>query len=151
MIRKELKSTKEKPTDKKLKYKSKTNIEFCKTVDPSTTQEGKTYSYRCGRSPTTSNKGNTPIYLIFIYDCNASLTKETKNRSDKEMIRSFTEQTEYFKSSEINPEFNFIDNEAPTAFKMTMVTMDIKYQLVPPSILIATMQRETYRPSKNTS
>ena len=55
-----------------------------------------------------------------------------KNRSDKEMIRASTELNKYLKISGINPGFNFMDNEAATSFKITMTTMDIKYQLVTP-------------------
>ena len=49
------------------------------------------------------------------------------------MIQSFTELTEDLKSSGINPGFHFMNNEASTALNMTMTTMNIKYQLVPPS------------------
>ena len=49
------------------------------------------------------------------------------------MIRAFTELTEDLKIHGINPGFHFMDNEASKALKMTMETMDIKYQLVTPS------------------
>ena len=55
------------------------------------------------------------------------------NKSEKEMIRSFTSLTEDLKIRGIHPGFHFMDNEASTAIKLTMTTMDIKYQLVPPS------------------
>ena len=53
------------------------------------------------------------------------------NSSDKEIIRAFTEFTEYFKSCGIKPGFHFMDNEASTALKIKMTSMNIKYQLVP--------------------
>ena len=53
------------------------------------------------------------------------------NRSDKDTIRAFTSLTEDFKNRIINPGFNFMDNEAYTALKLTITTMHIKYQLVP--------------------
>ena len=56
-----------------------------------------------------------------------------KNRSDKEMIRDFISLTEDLKSQVIHPGFHFVDNKASTALKLTMTTMNIKYQLVPPS------------------
>ena len=68
---------------------------------------------------------------MYVYDCNAILTTEMKNISDKEMIRDFTELTEYLKSHKINPGLHFMDNEASTALNMTMTTMNTKYQLVP--------------------
>ena len=49
------------------------------------------------------------------------------------MIRAFTELTEYFKSRRINLGFHFTDNEAYKSFKMTIATMNIKYQLALPS------------------
>ena len=55
---------------------------------------------------------------------------EMKNRSDKEMIWDFIELTTDLKIRGINPGFHFMDNEASTAFKMSITTMDIKYQLV---------------------
>ena len=56
-----------------------------------------------------------------------------KNRSDKETIKAFTLLTEDLKSRGINPCFHLMENEASTALNMTMMTMNIKYQLVPPS------------------
>ena len=56
-----------------------------------------------------------------------------KNISDKEMIRSFTYLTEDLKRRGINPGFYFMDNEASAALNMTMTSMNITYQLVPPS------------------
>ena len=70
---------------------------------------------------------------MYMYDCNAILTTETKNRSDNEIIRAFTSLTGDLKSRGINPGFHFMDNEASTALEMTTTTMNIKYQLVPPS------------------
>ena len=61
-----LKSTKDKPPDTHLEDKSKTNV----TVDPSTTKEGKVYSYLSGRLLTTSSKyiytSKSSIYMIVI-------------------------------------------------------------------------------------
>ena len=70
---------------------------------------------------------------MYVYDCNVILTTEMKNRSDKETIRPFTPLTEYFKIRGINPGFHFMNNEASTALKMTIASMNITYQLVPPS------------------
>ena len=58
---------------------------------------------------------------------------EIKNRNDKEMKRSFTELTGDFQSRGINPGFHFMDNKSLTYFKMSMTTLNITYQLVPPS------------------
>ena len=73
------------------------------------------------------------IYVMYLYDCNSIVTTATNNRTDEEIIRAFTELTEYFKSRVISPSFRFMDNEASTALKMTITTINIKYQLVPPS------------------
>ena len=86
----ELQSTKEKPPDTYLEYKTKTNVVFCTTVDPGTTKKGKFYSYLCGRLPTTSSRVNKYIYVMYVYDFNTILTKATNNRSNKEMIRAFS-------------------------------------------------------------
>ena len=56
-----------------------------------------------------------------------------KNRSDKKMIRAFISSTEDLKYLGIHPGFHFMDNEASAALNMTMTTMNIKYQLFPPS------------------
>ena len=55
-----------------------------------------------------------------------------KNIGDKEMIRAFTALTEDLKSHGINPGFYFVENETSTDLKMTMTSINIKYQLVPP-------------------
>ena len=70
---------------------------------------------------------------MYVYDCNAILTTSMKNRSDKEMIRDFTELNTYLKRCGINQVLHFMDNKESTALKMAMKTMDINYQLVSPS------------------
>ena len=134
MRRKGLKSTKDKTQDTDLEYKRKTNVVFCTTVDPGTTKEDRLYSYLCGHFPTTSSIGNKYIYGMYVYGFIFVLMTEMKNRSDKEIIWDFTEFTEDLKSIRINPGFQSMDNEASEALKMTMKAMNIKYQLVPPSI-----------------
>ena len=69
---------------------------------------------------------------MYVYDCNAILTTYMKNISDKELIQAFTDLTEYFICRGINQGFHFMDNEASTALKMTMTSMNTEYQLVPP-------------------
>ena len=49
------------------------------------------------------------------------------------MIRAFSSLTEDIKNQGIHPGFHFMDNEATTALKLTMMTMNIKYQVVLPS------------------
>ena len=70
---------------------------------------------------------------MYVYDCDSTLTTEMNNRSYKDMIRALISLTEDFKSCVIHPGFHFIENEASTALKMTITSMNIKYQLVPPS------------------
>ena len=70
---------------------------------------------------------------MYVYDCNKIMKTPMKNRSDKEMIRYFVELTAYLKICGFNPGFHIMDNETWTVFKKSMSTMDIKYQLVPPS------------------
>ena len=80
-----------------------------------------------------SNEGKKNIYVMYVYDCNAIPNTSTKNISNKETIRAFTKLTEDLKSQGINPCYNITDNKASTTLKLTMKTMNIKYQLVPPS------------------
>ena len=68
---------------------------------------------------------------MYVYDCNAILTADMKNRSDKEIIWAFSDLTEDLKRRGINPGFHFMDNEAYKALKMPMTPMKIKYKLVP--------------------
>ena len=74
MRRQGLNSTREKPLDTDLEDKSKTNVVFCTTVDPSITKEGKFYSDICRRFPTTSSRGNKYICIMYVYYCNSILT-----------------------------------------------------------------------------
>ena len=53
------------------------------------------------------------------------------NSSHKEIIRAFTELTTELKNHEFNPKVHIVNNEAYTALKNKMTTMEIKYQLVP--------------------
>ena len=70
---------------------------------------------------------------MYVYDCNVILTTLMKNISDKEMVQAFTYLTEDLKNCGINSGFHFMDNEASTALKITMTSMNIRYQLVPQS------------------
>ena len=70
---------------------------------------------------------------MYVYDCNVIMTTAINTRSDKEMMHAFTKLTTYLKTRGINPGFHFMDNESSEALKMAMATMDINYQLVPPS------------------
>ena len=70
---------------------------------------------------------------MYVYDCNSILPRAMKKRCDKEMIRGFTSLTEDLKIRGIHPGFHFMDNEASYALNLTMTTMNINYQLVPPS------------------
>ena len=74
--------------------------------------------------------GNKYIYVMYEYDCNEILTAEMKNRSDKQIIRTFTELTEDLKIHGIKPGVNIMDNKSSTALKMKMPSMNVKYQLV---------------------
>ena len=67
---------------------------------------------------------------MYVYDYNTALTTAIKNISDKEMIRAFPKLIEYLKSRGNNLGLYFMDNETPAASKMTMATMNIKYQSV---------------------
>ena len=49
------------------------------------------------------------------------------------MIRALISLTEYLKISVFNPGFHFMDNVSYTSLNMTMTSMNIKCQLVPPS------------------
>ena len=102
-------------------------------MDPSITKEGKIYSDLCGRLPVTSNKVNKYIYAMHLYNYIDILRIAIKTRCDKEMIQAFTELTTDLKIHGIKPGFHFMDNKASTLLKMEMTTMNIKYQLVPPS------------------
>ena len=53
------------------------------------------------------------------------------------MKRDFTDLNEDVKIRGINTGFHFMDNEAYKALNMKMTSMNIKYQLVPPSNHIA--------------
>ena len=70
---------------------------------------------------------------MHVYDFNAILTTSTKNINDKEMIPEFKYLTEDLKIRGINPGLHFMYNESSAALNMTMTSMKIKYQLVPPS------------------
>ena len=70
---------------------------------------------------------------MYVYDWNVILKTAMNNRIDKEVIRAFTELSTDLKIHGINPGFNLMENKASTALKMAMTTMDINYQLSPPS------------------
>ena len=83
MRRQELKSTRKKSLYTDQEDKNKINVLFFTTVDPSTTNEGRVYSYICGSFPATSRNGNKYIYLMYVYDCTDILKIEMKNISYK--------------------------------------------------------------------
>ena len=132
MRRQGLQSAKDNSPDTGLYNKITNNVVYFTTVDPSTTKEGKIYSYICGHFPTTSSKVYKYIYVMYVYGCNAILTASMNNISEEDIIRDFTSLTEDLKSRGIHPAFLFMGNEASTNLRLTMTTMNIKYQLVPP-------------------
>ena len=99
MRRQGMKSTRNRIPDIYLEDRCKTSVVFFTTMDSNPTKEGKFYSYLCVRFPITPKKVNKYIYVIYIYYCNAIIKTATKNRSDKEMIRAFTELTTYLKAA----------------------------------------------------
>ena len=62
---------------------------------------------------------------MYLYDFNTILTAPIKNRSEKEMIRELIEFTKDLKKSGLNPGFHVMDNEASTAIKNKMTSMEI--------------------------
>ena len=48
---------------------------------------------------------------MYVYDCNVIMITAMKNRSDKEMIRDFTELNTDLKSCGINPVLHFMDKK----------------------------------------
>ena len=70
---------------------------------------------------------------MYVYDCNANMKTVTKKIGNKGMIYDFTEFTTEFKIRGINPGFHIMDREASTVVELDITTMDINYQLVPPS------------------
>ena len=149
MIIQGLQYTKEKHPDIDLEDKIKKNVLYCTTVDPSTTKEGNIYSDICGSFPTTSSRGNKYIYVMYVYDCNSILTELMNHIIDKDMIIVFISLTEDSKIRGIHPGFHFMDNKASTALKLIMMTMNIKYQLVPPSNHIANSAEREIQTLKN--
>ena len=125
------------------------NIVYFTAVEPSTTKERKIYSDLCRRFHTTSIRGNKYIYVMYVNDCNDILTTAMKNRINKEMIRDFKSLTEDLKSRGIYPGFHFMDNETSTALNLTMITMNTKYQLVPPSNHRANNEERAIKTFKN--
>ena len=108
MIRQVLQPTRKNIIDKNLEDKWKTNVFFCTAVEPSTTKEGQNYSDLCVSFPITPNKGNKYIHVMYVYIFNGILMMEMKNRSDKEMIRDFSECNIDLKINGMNPGFHFI-------------------------------------------
>ena len=70
---------------------------------------------------------------MYVYDYNAILTTVMKIRSDREVIRFFTYLTEDLKIHGIDPCFNFMNNDASTALKITMTSVNIHYHSVTPN------------------
>ena len=67
------------------------------------------------------------------------------------MVWYFISLTTDFKIREDNQGLHFMDNEASTAFKIAMTTVEIKYWLVPQVITGQIMQREPSIRSKHAS
>ena len=68
---------------------------------------------------------------MYVYDFKSILNTAMKNRSEKEIIQAFTDLTGHLERCGINQGFHFMDNDEFVTLKMTMTSMNIKYQLVP--------------------
>ena len=85
-----------------------------------------------GSFPTTSRKGNKYLMVLHEYDSNTILAKPTKNRSEVEIVRSYTTLHGYLCSRGLKPTLHFLDNECPAGLKKFMAKADKIFQLVPP-------------------
>ena len=67
-------------------------------------------------------------------DSNNILVEPLRNRTEGELIKTYQKLIDRLKSYGIRPKHHILDNEASEAFKATIVTNGMDYQLVPPHI-----------------
>ena len=125
----------------------RTNWVFMKPAEIS----GKVSTDQSGRFPTTSSKGNKYLMVLHEYDSNAILAEPMKNRSEVEIVRSYTTLHEYLCSRGLKPTLHVLENECPAGLKKFMAKAEKLFNW---SLCIATaptMPRKPSAPSRNTS
>ena len=98
------------------KPRIQTNWVFMKPAEIS----GKVATDQSGRFPTTSSKGNKYLMVLHEYDSNTILAKPMKNRSEAELVRSYTTLHEYLCLRDLKPNLHVLDNECPSGLKKFM-------------------------------
>jgi hypothetical protein len=93
---------------------------------------GQIYSDQTGRFPVTSSKGNKYIMIVYDYDSTAILAEPIKNRTEQEILRTYSKMHQYLTELRLKPQLQKLDNECAAALKQFMRTANVDFQLVPP-------------------
>jgi hypothetical protein len=93
---------------------------------------GQIYSDQTGRFPVTSSKGNKYIMVVYDYDSAAILAEPIKNRSERELLRSYSKMHKHLTDRGLKPHLQKLDNECSGALKQYMRENNVDFQLVPP-------------------
>jgi hypothetical protein len=109
----------------------------------------KSYSDLTGRFPVHSSQGNLYVLVVYLYDANAILVQPLKNRSEGEQIKAYETIVNRI-PTHLQPKVHWMDNEASTALKRSLVEKyGIDYQLVPPHIHRRNAAERAIRTFKN--
>ena len=106
------------------------NLVYCEALELT----GKISTDQTGRFPTTSNRGNKYLMVLYDHDSNAILAEPLKSRSASELVRATTSLHRYLSERGLKPTFQVLDNECPDSLKQFFRTHDVSFQLVPPYI-----------------
>ena len=96
--------------------------------------QNKIYTDQTGRFPVTSSKGNKYIMVAFEADSNNIMAEPMKPRKASELTTVYAKIHKMLTSRGLKPKLHILDNECSQTFIHLMLSVDEKYQLVPPHL-----------------
>ena len=103
---------------------------FYLLFDPS--KDAISYTDLTGRFPHQSSRGNNYIFVAYHYDANAILAKAIPNRELSTIIDAWHELHSRITKNGVITKHYILDNECSAAFKTTLNSNEITFELVPP-------------------
>ena len=96
--------------------------------------QNKIYTDQTGIFPVTSSKDKIYIMVAFEADSNNIMAEPMKPREASELTTSYAKIHKMLTSRGLKPKVHILDNECSKTIINFMLSVDEKYQLVPPHI-----------------
>ena len=104
----------------------------CYAIAIATPETSTTYSDQTGRFPYKSSRGNSYIFLLYVYDANGILVKAIKDRKGATLTEAWKDCNARLQQHGHKTKLHVMDNEVSEGFTAALQENGIEYQLAPP-------------------